>query len=169
MYFNEEWTALLVYTFTYGDSPPFPQSLHISRSVYKEFNSYLVAMVAHLWNSRSFSPRSGIEVSEELLHQTKVADYSKSFDLIHHPAFLNYALDFHQQVRKHTTTCWKYNIKCILCILFLQYIIFCHHCRNHNYSLHTECSLTILLTVCLCIECLSVVCPADLNLDLWRT
>lgn len=87
----------------------FPQlSLHISRSVYKEFNSYLVAMVAHLWNSRSFSPRSGIEVSEELLHQTKVADHSKSFDLIHHPAFLNYALDFHRQVRKHTTTCVNY-------------------------------------------------------------
>ncbi|XP_031443061.1 centromere protein I [Clupea harengus] len=74
-------------------------SLHINRSVYKEFNTYLVAMVAHLWNSKSFSPRTGIEVSEALLERTKVADYSKSFDLIHHPAFLNYAIDFHQQ-------CW---------------------------------------------------------------
>ncbi|XP_041931054.1 centromere protein I [Alosa sapidissima] len=74
-------------------------SIHINRSVYQEFNSYLVAMVAHLWNSRSFSPRSGIQVSEALLERTKVGDHSNCFDLIHHPAFLNYAIDFHQQ-------CW---------------------------------------------------------------
>lgn len=45
-----------------------------------------------------FNPGMGIELGEELLLKTNVAQYRASFDLIHHPAFLSYAVDFHQRV-----------------------------------------------------------------------
>ncbi|KAL2077360.1 hypothetical protein ACEWY4_026864 [Coilia grayii] len=73
--------------------------LQISRSVYEEFNTYLVTMVGFLWNSVAFGPRSGLAINQRLLERTKVANYSSSFNLVHHPAFVNYAVDFHQQ-------CW---------------------------------------------------------------
>ncbi|XP_063045563.1 centromere protein I [Engraulis encrasicolus] len=75
------------------------QSLNINRSVYLEFNTYLVSMVGLLWNSQAFAANTGLEVDRTLLERTKVADYSSRYNLVHHPAFLHYAMDFHKQ-------CW---------------------------------------------------------------
>lgn len=75
------------------------QGFRISRQTFHEFNHYVVVMVNCLWNSKMFHPGMGIELSEKLLLKSNVPNYSMSFDLIHHPAFLSYALDFHQQ-------CW---------------------------------------------------------------
>uniref|UniRef100_A0A8C7F7W2 Centromere protein I n=1 Tax=Oncorhynchus kisutch TaxID=8019 RepID=A0A8C7F7W2_ONCKI len=72
---------------------------HISRQTYREFNHYLSFMVSCLWNSKMFLPGMAIEVDQELLSLSKVAKPWTSFDLIHHPAFLGYALDFHHK-------CW---------------------------------------------------------------
>ncbi|XP_020357902.1 centromere protein I isoform X1 [Oncorhynchus kisutch] len=75
------------------------QVFHISRQTYREFNHYLSFMVSCLWNSKMFLPGMAIEVDQELLSLSKVAKPWTSFDLIHHPAFLGYALDFHHK-------CW---------------------------------------------------------------
>ncbi|KAK1804497.1 hypothetical protein P4O66_020499 [Electrophorus voltai] len=75
------------------------QTFHISRVTYQEFNKHLVAMVSCLWNSKSFLSGTGIEVDERQLIQSKVPDHWSSFDLVHHPAFFKYALEFHQK-------CW---------------------------------------------------------------
>ncbi|CAB1337174.1 unnamed protein product, partial [Coregonus sp. 'balchen'] len=75
------------------------QAFHISRQTYKEFNHYLLFMVSCLWNSKMFLPGMAIEVDQELLALSKVPEPRTSFDLIHHPAFLGYALDFHHK-------CW---------------------------------------------------------------
>uniref|UniRef100_A0A8C8CXT0 Centromere protein I n=1 Tax=Oncorhynchus tshawytscha TaxID=74940 RepID=A0A8C8CXT0_ONCTS len=75
------------------------QAFHISRQTYREFNHYLSFMVSCLWNSKMFLPGMAIEVDQELLSLSKVAKPWTSFDLIHHPAFLGYALDFHHK-------CW---------------------------------------------------------------
>ncbi|CAB1325350.1 unnamed protein product [Coregonus sp. 'balchen'] len=71
------------------------QAFHISRQTYREFNHYLLFMVSCLWNSKMFLPGMAIEVDQELLALSKVPEPWTSFDLIHHPAFLGYALDFH--------------------------------------------------------------------------
>uniref|UniRef100_A0A8C8CVX9 Centromere protein I n=1 Tax=Oncorhynchus tshawytscha TaxID=74940 RepID=A0A8C8CVX9_ONCTS len=75
------------------------EAFHISRQTYREFNHYLSFMVSCLWNSKMFLPGMAIEVDQELLSLSKVAKPWTSFDLIHHPAFLGYALDFHHK-------CW---------------------------------------------------------------
>uniref|UniRef100_A0A668A2W1 Centromere protein I n=1 Tax=Myripristis murdjan TaxID=586833 RepID=A0A668A2W1_9TELE len=74
------------------------QAFHISRQTYREFNHYLVVMVNCLWNSKMFQPGMGVEMEEELLVSSKVPQYWSSFDFIHHPAFLSYAVDFHHKV-----------------------------------------------------------------------
>ncbi|CAL8263244.1 unnamed protein product [Lota lota] len=75
------------------------QAFHISRQTYREFNHYLVFMVNCLWNSKIFQPGDDIELSEELLLRSRVPQYWASFNLIHHPAFHCYAIDFHHK-------CW---------------------------------------------------------------
>uniref|UniRef100_A0A8D0ALR4 Centromere protein I n=1 Tax=Sander lucioperca TaxID=283035 RepID=A0A8D0ALR4_SANLU len=76
-----------------------PQAFHISRQTFREFNHYAVVMVNCLWNSKMFQPGMGIQPGEELLLKSNVPQYWMSFDLIHHPAFMSYAVDFHQK-------CW---------------------------------------------------------------
>ncbi|XP_023258640.1 centromere protein I isoform X1 [Seriola lalandi dorsalis] len=75
------------------------QAFHISRQTFREFNQYLVVMVNCLWNSKMFNPGMGVQLGEELLLKSNVPQYWTSFDLIHHPAFMSYAVDFHRQ-------CW---------------------------------------------------------------
>ncbi|XP_041845295.1 centromere protein I isoform X2 [Melanotaenia boesemani] len=75
------------------------ETFHISQQTFHEFNHYVVVMVNCLWNSRMFHPSDDIQVGEELLLKSKVPEYWTSFDLIHHPAFVSYAVDFHQK-------CW---------------------------------------------------------------
>ncbi|KAF7707235.1 centromere protein I isoform X2 [Silurus meridionalis] len=75
------------------------QTFHISRATYQDFNKQLVVMVSCLWNSKSFSPGTSSEIDEHLLIQSKVPKYRCCFDLVHHPAFFKYAIEFHQK-------CW---------------------------------------------------------------
>ncbi|XP_069550259.1 centromere protein I [Brachyistius frenatus] len=75
------------------------QAFHISRQTFCEFNHYVVVMVNCLWNSRMFHPGIDVQLSENLLLKSNVPQYWASFDLIHHPAFMGYAVDFHQK-------CW---------------------------------------------------------------
>ncbi|XP_068571615.1 centromere protein I [Cebidichthys violaceus] len=75
------------------------QAFHISRQTFREFNHYAVVMVNCLWNSKMFQPDMGIQLGEELLLKSNVPQYGTSFDLIHHPAFISYAVDFHRR-------CW---------------------------------------------------------------
>ncbi|XP_072251541.1 centromere protein I [Leuresthes tenuis] len=75
------------------------QAFHISRQTFREFNNYVVVMVDCLWNSRMFQPSVDVQLGEELLLKSKVPQYWTSFDLIHHPAFMSYAADFHRR-------CW---------------------------------------------------------------
>ncbi|XP_072292843.1 centromere protein I isoform X2 [Eucyclogobius newberryi] len=75
------------------------EAFHINRQTFREFNHYVVLMVNCLWNSKIFESGMGIELSNKLLLRSNVPNYTESFDLVHHPAFLSYAVDFHQQ-------CW---------------------------------------------------------------
>lgn len=75
------------------------KSFHIGRQTIREFNHYMVIMVNCLCNSRLFQPGVDVQLDEELLLKSKVPQYWNRFDLIHHPAFNGYALDFHQK-------CW---------------------------------------------------------------
>ncbi|KAM9741676.1 centromere protein I isoform 1-T1 [Menidia menidia] len=75
------------------------QAFHISRQTFREFNHYVVVMVNCLWNSKMFQPGVDVQLGEELLLRSKVPQHWCRFDLIHHPAFMNYAVDFHQR-------CW---------------------------------------------------------------
>ncbi|GAA6223029.1 centromere protein I isoform X1 [Lates japonicus] len=75
------------------------QAFHISRQTFREFNHYLVVMVNCLWNSNMFRPGMGVQLGEEVLLKSNVPQYWTSFDLVHHPAFMSYAVDFHQR-------CW---------------------------------------------------------------
>uniref|UniRef100_A0A8C7DF69 Centromere protein I n=1 Tax=Oncorhynchus kisutch TaxID=8019 RepID=A0A8C7DF69_ONCKI len=92
--------------FTFFIIPPLQQVFHISRQTYREFNHYLSFMVSCLWNSKMFLPGMAIEVDQELLSLSKVAKPWTSFDLIHHPAFLGYALDFHHKVSENFYWDW---------------------------------------------------------------
>uniref|UniRef100_A0A3P8N845 Centromere protein I n=1 Tax=Astatotilapia calliptera TaxID=8154 RepID=A0A3P8N845_ASTCA len=74
------------------------QAFHISRQTFREFNHYVVIMVNCLWNSRMFYPGMGVQLGEELLLKSNVPQYGSSFDLVHHPAFMSYAVNFHQKV-----------------------------------------------------------------------
>uniref|UniRef100_A0AAQ5YNG0 Centromere protein I n=1 Tax=Amphiprion ocellaris TaxID=80972 RepID=A0AAQ5YNG0_AMPOC len=74
-------------------------AFHISRQTFHEFNHYVVVMVSCLWNSKMFQPGLDVQLGEELLLKSNVPQFWTSFDLIHHPAFMSYAVDFHQK-------CW---------------------------------------------------------------
>lgn len=76
----------------------FQQPFHISRQTIREFNHYVVIMVNCLCNWRMFQPGIGVQLDEELLLESKVPQCSTRFGLIHHPAFIGYAVDFHQRV-----------------------------------------------------------------------
>ncbi|KAG8003916.1 Centromere protein I, partial [Nibea albiflora] len=76
------------------------QAFHISRETFREFNHYIIVMVNCLWNSKMFQPGMGVQLGEELLLKSNVPQYWTSFDLIHHPAFMSYAVDFHQKHSK---------------------------------------------------------------------
>ncbi|XP_077465644.1 centromere protein I [Stigmatopora argus] len=73
------------------------ESLRISRQTFNDFNLYIVDMVNALWNGKMLLGVN-VKLKEGLLKSNKVPDWSKSFDLLHHPAFMGYAVDFH---RKH--------------------------------------------------------------------
>ncbi|XP_014900264.1 centromere protein I [Poecilia latipinna] len=75
------------------------QAFHISRQTFREFNRYQVFLVNCLWNSNMCYPEAEVRLSDELLAQSGVPQFSTRFDLIHHPAFVSYALDFHHK-------CW---------------------------------------------------------------
>ncbi|XP_047440314.1 centromere protein I isoform X2 [Mugil cephalus] len=75
------------------------QAFHINRQTYCEFNNYLVIMVNCLWNSKMFHPAMGLQLGDELLLKSSVPQHWERFNLIHHPAFMSYAVDFHQK-------CW---------------------------------------------------------------
>nr|XP_057932015.1 centromere protein I [Doryrhamphus excisus] len=75
------------------------EAFHISRQTFREFNNYVVDMVNCLWNSKMFRGGTGVQLNEELLLKSEVAQYWSSFDLVHHPAFMGYAVDFHAK-------CW---------------------------------------------------------------
>ncbi|MED6279253.1 hypothetical protein CHARACLAT_032620, partial [Characodon lateralis] len=75
------------------------QAFHINRQTFRDFNHYLVFMVNGLWNSNMCYTETNLQLSEELLEKSGVPQYSTRFDLIHHPAFMSYAVDFHQK-------CW---------------------------------------------------------------
>ncbi|CAJ1058861.1 centromere protein I isoform X2 [Xyrichtys novacula] len=75
------------------------EAFHISRQTFREFNSYIAVMANYLWNSRVFHPGMGVQLEKELLLKSNVPEYWTSFDLIHHPAFMSYAIDFHRK-------CW---------------------------------------------------------------
>lgn len=56
-------------------------------------------MVSCLLNSKMvFHPGLGVQLNEELLLKSNVPQYWTRFSLIHHPAFMSYAFDFHQKV-----------------------------------------------------------------------
>ncbi|XP_023675681.1 centromere protein I [Paramormyrops kingsleyae] len=73
--------------------------IEISRKTYCQFNHYVVSMVSCLWNSRAFQAGTGLEVGADVLSRSRVPEHWARFSLIHHPAFLAYAIDFHQN-------CW---------------------------------------------------------------
>ncbi|KAM4585930.1 centromere protein I [Fundulus diaphanus] len=75
------------------------KAFHISRQTFRQFNQYLIFMVNCLWNSSMYSPETDLLLSEELLAKSNVPQYWTYFDFIHHPAFMSYAVDFHQM-------CW---------------------------------------------------------------
>ncbi|XP_071314602.1 centromere protein I isoform X2 [Trachinotus anak] len=74
-------------------------AFHISRQTFREFNHYVVVIVNCLWNSKMFHPGMGVQLGEEVLLKSNVPQYWASFDLVHHPAFMSYAVDFHRR-------CW---------------------------------------------------------------
>ncbi|MEQ2188220.1 hypothetical protein GOODEAATRI_012826 [Goodea atripinnis] len=76
------------------------QAFHINRQTFRDFNHYLVFMVNTLWNSNMCYTETNLQLSEELLEKSGVPQYSTRFDLIHHPAFMSYAVDFHQKQSK---------------------------------------------------------------------
>ncbi|XP_068182101.1 centromere protein I isoform X2 [Antennarius striatus] len=75
------------------------EAFHISRQTFREFNHYIVVMVNCLWNSKMFQTGVGVQLAEELLLKSNVPQAQTRFSLIHHPAFMSYAVDFHQK-------CW---------------------------------------------------------------
>uniref|UniRef100_A0A674NUR3 Centromere protein I n=2 Tax=Takifugu rubripes TaxID=31033 RepID=A0A674NUR3_TAKRU len=76
------------------------QAFHISRQTFREFNHYIIIMVNCLWNSRMFQTSNlDMKLGEELLLRSKVPQCGARFSFIHHPAFMSYAIDFHQR-------CW---------------------------------------------------------------
>lgn len=75
------------------------QTFHISRQTFLEFNHLVAFMVDCLWKSEMFEPGMGVHLEDKVLLKSKVPNYPTRFNLIYHPAFLSYAVDFHQK-------CW---------------------------------------------------------------
>lgn len=74
-----------------------------------------------------FHPGTGIQLGEELLLKSNVPQYRASFDLIYHPAFMSYAVDFHQRVSVDHLGCLD------LCLTkIFGYVPTC--CRPQNVS-----------------------------------
>ncbi|XP_051902467.1 centromere protein I [Hippocampus zosterae] len=75
------------------------EAFSISRQTFSDFNHYVVDMVNFLWNDKTFQSGVNVQVDEGLLQRSKVPECSTSFDLVYHPAFMSYAIDFHHK-------CW---------------------------------------------------------------
>ena len=88
---------------SYGFTPFFflsqqtKSEFSFSSKTYQEFNQYLTAMVGCLWTSKPF--QKGLYIDPEVLGNASVAEYKKSLNLVHHPAFLSYTVSFLLQVR----------------------------------------------------------------------
>lgn len=75
------------------------QAFYISQQTVREFNHYIVVMINCLWNSRMFhTDNLGVKIDEEVLLRSKVPRWGARFSFINHPAFVSYAIDFHQRV-----------------------------------------------------------------------
>ncbi|KPP66805.1 hypothetical protein Z043_114659 [Scleropages formosus] len=85
--------------------------IEISRKTYHEFNQYVVSMVSCLWNSRAFQPGMGLEMDEGLLSRSGVPEPWTRFSLVYHPAFLGYAVDFHENLGKR----WDWYVEFLYC------------------------------------------------------
>ncbi|XP_061643984.1 centromere protein I [Phyllopteryx taeniolatus] len=75
------------------------EAFRTSRQTFREFNHYVLDMVNFLWNGKMFQSGVNMQLDEDVLQRSKVPEGSASFDLIHHPAFMGYAVDFHRK-------CW---------------------------------------------------------------
>lgn len=82
------------------------QAFHTSQQTVREFNHYIIVMVNCLWNSRMFHTNNlGLKIDEELLLRSKVPQWGARFSFIHHPAFMSFAIDFHQRVGDRLLCC----------------------------------------------------------------
>ncbi|XP_061691717.1 centromere protein I [Syngnathoides biaculeatus] len=75
------------------------KAFRTSRQTLWEFNHYVIDMVNLLWNGKMFQSGVNMQLDEGVLQRSNVPEASASFDLIHHPAFMGYAVDFHRK-------CW---------------------------------------------------------------
>uniref|UniRef100_A0A8C8SR09 Centromere protein I n=1 Tax=Pelusios castaneus TaxID=367368 RepID=A0A8C8SR09_9SAUR len=72
-----------------------------SSQTYQEYNQYIMAMVGCLWTSSAFQKDihpQGIRLDPEVLKKTRVQEVRNSFNIVHHPALMGYAILFLQQV-----------------------------------------------------------------------
>uniref|UniRef100_A0A8C3X1Y9 Centromere protein I n=1 Tax=Catagonus wagneri TaxID=51154 RepID=A0A8C3X1Y9_9CETA len=72
--------------------PKTKSEFSFSSKTYQEFNHYLTAMVGCLWTSKPF--QKGLYIDPKVLEKAAVAEYKNSLNLVHHPAFLSYAVSF---------------------------------------------------------------------------
>ncbi|XP_006137500.2 centromere protein I [Pelodiscus sinensis] len=71
-----------------------------SSQTYQEYNQYIMAMVGCLWTSSAFQKDihpQGIRLDPEVLKKTRVQEVRNSFNIVHHPALMGYAILFLQQ------------------------------------------------------------------------
>ncbi|XP_074863962.1 centromere protein I [Carettochelys insculpta] len=71
-----------------------------SSQTYQEYNQYIMAMVGCLWTSSAFQKDihpQGIRLDPEILKKTRVQEVRNSFNIVHHPALMGYAVLFLQQ------------------------------------------------------------------------
>ncbi|NXP43373.1 CENPI protein, partial [Heliornis fulica] len=71
-----------------------------SSQTYQEYNQYITAMVGCLWTSSAFQKDThpqGLGMDDELLKTTTVQEYKHSFNIVHHPAMMGYAVLFVKQ------------------------------------------------------------------------
>ncbi|NWS76266.1 CENPI protein, partial [Crotophaga sulcirostris] len=78
-----------------------------SNKTYQEYNQFLSAMVGCLWTSSVFQKDvhpQGLHMDDELLKKTAVQDFKISFNVVHHPAMMGYAVHFLRQAWPDDTT-----------------------------------------------------------------
>lgn len=98
--------SILNFSFFFHFDYAFQQAFHISQQTVREFNHYIIVMVNCLWNSRMFHATNlGVKIDEELLLRSKVPQWGARFSFIHHPAFMSFAIDFHQRVGDRLLCC----------------------------------------------------------------